>query len=287
MDDWIQEFLLYLAAEKGLAKNTQDAYRRDVEAFVCFVRPKSLSDVHKTDLVAFLEFKRKRGDASSSLCRSLVSIKEFFRFVKRECGEGDAELLLLQNAKSAGKIPEVLSVNEVLKLLSIPDCTTWQGLRDLAILHVLYGGGLRVSEACALNVHDIGSEHVRIFGKGGKERIVPLAKNSLEILKCYIHTCRADVIGIEALFVTKRGKRMHRVQVWSFLQRYAQKAQILKRISPHTLRHSFATHLLENGADLRVIQELLGHAHITTTDRYMHMSAQHLIDSFAAFHPRN
>ncbi|MBM3198319.1 MAG: tyrosine recombinase [Chlamydiae bacterium] len=288
MQDWIQDFLIYLASERGLSKNTQEAYKRDLFAFWHFTGKKALTDIHKEDLLAFLENRKSRSYASSSLCRALVAIKVFFRFIKKETGRGDEEIAFLQSPKVWQLLPEVLALEEVERLLSSPDIHTFSGARDRAIFEVLYGAGLRVSEACSLNLQDIHSEGIRVFGKGGKERVVPLALRCFQLVEHYLHTFRKEAAlpSCEALFITNLGTRIDRVQVWKKVKEYARQAGITKVVSPHTLRHSFATHLLENGADLRVIQELLGHAQIATTDRYMHVSQRHLLESFQAFHPR-
>jgi integrase/recombinase XerD len=185
-------------------------------------------------------------------------------------------------------IPEVLSVAEVDALLKAPDVATAAGARDRAVLQVIYACGLRVSEACGLNLQDVGDQIVRVRGKGGKERVVPIAKSAVEAIDDYLTRFRQE--GERAkhppLFVSEKGKRIDRILVWKRVKHYAEIAGIRKEISPHTLRHSFATHLLENGADLRVIQEMLGHSNIQTTDRYTHISQRHLAEAFEAFHPR-
>jgi integrase/recombinase XerD len=178
----------------------------------------------------------------------------------------------------------VLSVGEVTALLAQPNPEERIGARDKAMLEVLYASGLRVSELCGLNIQDVGEEAVRVKGKGSKERVVPIAKSALNTVDHYLGKFREDKEG--ALFLGSQGKRLDRITVWSRVKFYAKKAGITKSISPHTLRHSFATHLLENGADLRVIQEMLGHANIGTTDRYTHISRKHLHEAFERFHPR-
>lgn len=287
MENHVTEFLLYLASEKGLAKNTLEAYKRDLEALELFAK-KDWSLVKKEDLVAFFAAKQKEGYASSSSCRSLIAIKVFFRFLKKEGILLCNEVEFLESPKIWQLIPEVLTVKETDLLLGAPDESSFIGARDRAILEVLYGSGLRVSEACSLDFQDIGEGSVRVRGKGGKERIVPIAKSSLDKVDSYLARFRDQVQAKEsqAVFITEKGKRIDRVTVWMRVKFYAKKIHLERSISPHTLRHSFATHLLENGADLRIIQEMLGHAHIATTDRYTHVSQKHLTDSFALFHPR-
>ncbi len=288
MEDWIEDFLLYLASERGLAIHTRDSYKMDLLAFWVFTGKKSMKNIGKEDLIAFLESKQTRGLASSSIARALIALKVFFRFVKRESGKGIQGIEFLESPHIWQLIPEVLTLEEVDLLLAAPNVDEFVGSRDGAIFEVLYASGLRVSEACGLDLHNIGEGTLRVFGKGGKERIVPIAYSSLEKVNAYIATFRSKVAvkGESALFLTSKGKRINRITVWSRIHLYAKKIDLHKSISPHTLRHSFATHLLENGADLRVIQEMLGHAHIATTDRYTHVSQKQLIEKFLVFHPR-
>lgn len=287
MKSWIQDFLIYLASEKGLAQNTLIAYETDLLAFMEFLGNKDLTLARKKDVIDFLEVKQKRGLASSSLCRALIAIKVFFRFLKKEALLQVPEIAFLESPKIWQLIPEVLSLEEIDLLLKAPDITSFLGARDRAILEVMYASGLRVSEACNLDFQDVGEESIKVKGKGGKERIVPIAKSSLAVVDEYLVKFRDQSKELTtALFVTTKGKRIDRVNVWNRIKFYAKKVGLQKNISPHTLRHSFATHLLENGADLRIIQEMLGHAHIATTDRYTHISQKHLTTSFESFHPR-
>ncbi len=287
MDENIEDFLLYLSSERGLAQNTLIAYKNDLSAFRDFLRGKELSLLSKNDVIDFLEEKQKKGAASGSVCRALIAVKVFFRFLKREAVLDVPGIAFLESPKVWQLIPEVLSPDEVDRLLQAPDTKTFLGARDLAILEIIYASGLRVSEACGLNFQDIGEETIRVKGKGGKERIVPVAKSSLAKLDDYLVRFRdKENADPKAVFITTKGRRMDRVNVWNRIKLYAKKIGLQKNISPHTLRHSFATHLLENGADLRVIQEMLGHAHIATTDRYTQIGSRHLIESFTGFHPR-
>lgn len=289
MKDRIDDFLMYLASEKGLAKNTLIAYETDLLALFDFLEGKDVSQIGKKEIIDFLEYKQTKGLASSSICRALIAVKVFFRFLKAESVISSNEISLLESPKIWQLIPEVLSLYEVDLLLKAPDPSTFIGSRDRAVLEVMYASGIRVSEACGLDVTDVGDESIRVRGKGGKERIVPIARSSLLKLDAYLASFR-DGISLKeaspAIFLTTKGKRIDRVNVWNRIKFYAKKAGLCKNISPHTLRHSFATHLLENGADLRIIQELLGHTHIATTDRYTQVSQKHVIASFTAFHPR-
>ncbi len=288
MERWIEDFLVYLSSEKGLAKNTLQAYQSDLLSFLDFIKKEKIEQIQKQDLLLFLESKQKKGYASSSICRALIAIRIFFSFLKREGTIEKNEMSFLESPKIWQLIPEVLTVEEVELLLDAPDKDTFIGMRDRAILEVLYASGLRVSEVCGLNFQDVGESSIRVKGKGGKERIVPIAKSSLRVLDEYLMRFRDSISKAEeeVVFITEKGSRIDRIGVWTRVKLYGKKAGILKNISPHTLRHSFATHLLENGADLRVIQEMLGHSQIATTDRYTQISQKHLIKAFDSFHPR-
>lgn len=290
MIDLLCDFLAYLGSEKGLASNTLLAYERDNTSFLEFLKKKGIeciAAVREEDIIAFLAHLKAKAYADSSLCRMMVALKVFFRFLKREGTIGVDPMAHLDSPKFWQLIPEVLTFEEVSALLSAPDLTQNDGLRDRAILAVLYASGLRVSEVCSLNLHSIDDAVLRVKGKGGKERIVPIAKAAVDAVDAYLLKVRKEEDQNEALFLNgKRGRRIDRYCVWHIVKHYAQKARITKKISPHTLRHSFATHLLENGADLRVIQEMLGHASIATTDKYTHLSQRRLMESFHGFHPR-
>lgn len=282
--DAITDFLTYLSSEKGLARNTLQAYGSDLKALFVFLKNKPLQEITQQDLIQFLSHLKDKHSASSTTCRVLVALKVFFRFLKKERILLQDPTAELDAPKLWQLIPEVLTISEVTRLLSVPDTSVAEGARDRALLEVLYASGLRVSEACGLNVTDVDDGFVRVLGKGGKERLVPIAPSAVLAIDHYLvhfHKSKA-----EALFLSKRGYRIDRIYAWKRIKEIAGKADIGKTISPHTLRHSFATHLLENGADLRIIQEMLGHAHITTTDRYTHISQKHLSASFDAFHPR-
>lgn len=283
----LANFLSFLGAERGLARNTLLAYERDVRLFFSYTTELIFS---QETILNFLSHLQKSGYASSSICRTLMAIKVFFRFLKKE---GEIELdpsHLLETPKIWQLLPDILSYQEVEQLFHAPDPATRIGVRDLAMLEVLYASGLRVSELCALNLADVDDDSVRVSqGKGGKQRMVPIASAAVTAIDRYLLLWeRGDVHdrGGEPLFLTEQGKRINRVLVWKQIRMHARKAGITKRVFPHSLRHAFATHLLENGADLRIIQEMLGHSSIATTDRYTHVSAHHLSKAFEAFHPR-
>ena len=240
-------------------------------------------------LVDFIDNRKSEGYASSSLARNLIALKVLSRFLKREGVLETNFAFYLETPKVWQLIPEVLSYDEIERLLNAPDRETGKGSRDKAILEILYACGLRVSEVCTLKIYDVDDEYVRVMGKGQKERLVPVGAPAIQSIDHYLHHYRSqsDSEKVQELFVSNRGKPLNRISIWKMIKFYAKKAGINKEISPHTLRHSFATHLLDNEADLRVIQEMLGHASISSTERYTHVSKSRLQQSFEAFHPRN
>lgn len=292
LKDEIAEFLTYLAAEKGLTPNSIEAYHRDTAAFADFLKGQGVDSFAALDhrqIVQFLSQMKASNYASASICRALIAIKVLCRFLKREQVTATNVALYLETPKLWQLIPEVLSCEEVEKLLAQPNIQTLEGARDRALIEVLYASGLRVSEVCGLRLYDVDETFVRVMGKGRKERLVPIGKRALDCVDYYLmhFRCLSDSKKQEILFVSKRGQPLDRILVWRMIKRYAKGAGITKSISPHTLRHSFATHLLDNGADLRVIQEMLGHASISSTDRYTHVSRTRLQEAFQTFHPRN
>lgn len=287
MQNEIKDFIAYIASEKGLSLNTIDSYRRDLEKFSCFFQEtggRSLAEIDSFSIIAFLSKLKTVGYASASMCRALIAIKVFFRFLVREGVIEANPALYLESPKLWQLIPEVLTCSEVERLLKQPNTTTKEGARDRAILEVLYASGLRVSELCSLDLYSIDDTTLRVMGKGSKERIVPLGEEALSSVDHYLRF--RDGEEQQALFISKGGKRIDRISVWRMIKSHAREAEIKKNISPHTLRHSFATHLLDNGADLRIIQEMLGHANISSTERYTHISRSGLQQAFESFHPR-
>ncbi len=290
MNDQLDDFLVYLGSEKGLTQNTIEAYQRDTFAFLKFLEAKgvrSFRDVEKEQIIDFLAFLKSQGLAVSTISRHLISIKVLFRFLKREREIEHNITLYLQSPKLWQIIPEVLTLEEMESLLNQPDLETPKGVRDKAILELLYACGLRVSELCQLKINGVDEDSVRVFGKGRKERIVPLGSQASKAIDQYLlehrDQYRSDEEGF--LFVNNRGKPMDRVSIWRMIKAYGKQAGLTKNLSPHTMRHSFATHLLDNGAELRVIQEMLGHASISSTDRYTHVSRSHLQNAFDRYHP--
>lgn len=283
-----EDFYLYIASERGLSQNTQIAYKYDIDRFIQFLIDQNIQDFKKVDQNHFLKFLEKGkslGLASSSLGRLLMALKVFFKFLKRE-GHIDVNIAhYLSSPKIWQIVPHVLSLDQVEKLLKEPNSSLPLESRDKAILETLYASGVRVSELCSLKINDVDDHFIKVKGKGGKERVVPIGKKAIEAIDHYlVHFRKEDQVPY--LFVTQQKKMLDRILVWKRIRFYAQRAGITQNVSPHMLRHSFATHLLENGADLRIIQEMLGHSNISTTDRYTHVSQKHLKNAFDSFHPR-
>jgi integrase/recombinase XerD len=288
----LQDFVLYIRSEKGLSQHTIEAYQRDLRTFLHFLEQMGVIEINKLTqeaVIAFLASLKEQNYATATISRACISIKVLCRFLKREGILLCNPVLYLETPKLWQLIPEVLTYEEIELMLQQPDLSTAQGARDRAILEVLYASGLRVSELCSLTLYDVDDHFIRVMGKGGKERLVPLGKEALSAVDGYLTNFRGQWESDKqrALFVTRRGTPIDRVMVWRRIKHYGRLAGIQKTISPHTLRHSFATHLLDNGADLRVIQEMLGHASIASTDRYTHISRTHLQEAFQACHPRS
>lgn len=286
MDEELKDCLSYLASEKGLAQNSIEAYSRDLCKLISFLKTHNIStfdQVVQDLIISFLASLKDQNYADTSVSRALIAIKVLFKFLKREKVIKENVAHYLESPKLWQTIPGILSYKEIQKLLMQPDLSTERGCRDRAILELLYSCGLRVSEACSLKVEDVDDQFIRVSGKGGKERLVPISGKAIRAIDRYLNYRNSEV---QALFLTGRGRPIDRILVWNLIKRYAKKAGIEKNISPHTLRHSFATHLLDNGADLRVIQEMMGHANISSTDRYLHTSTAAIQRAFNAYHPR-
>ncbi len=284
----LDEFSCYLATEKGLAQNTIHAYQTDLIHF--YESHSKELEAADTEIIAFLSSMRTKGYADASICRAMITLKVFFRFLYREGKIAVNIASLLETPKIWQLIPEVLTVQETEQLLNMPDQNSEKGVMDRAILEVLYASGLRVSELCSLKYYEVReslkSGYLKVFGKGSKERIVPINEQAIAAVHAYIGAEERILDEKSPLFRGQRGKPISRWYVYNIVKFYGQLAGIAKNISPHTLRHSFATHLLDNGADLRIIQELLGHASISSTDRYTHISNSHLQAAFTMCHPR-
>jgi integrase/recombinase XerD len=288
----IAGFLHYCAAEKGLAPATCEAYHRDLQAYFRYLQKKDIPyhpehPPGRECIQAFLGGLKLSRKASSTLIRALVTLRVFHRFLKEE---GIAEHDPTEGFESFAilkRLPDVLSVEDTARLLREPKLEEKRGLRDRAILEMLYATGLRVSELCALKVSQLNREegYVRIFGKGGKERVVPVGRPAMALTERYLAS-RSGVTPEEPVFPAHANRFFTRVGIWKVIKRYAARAGILKNVHPHTLRHSFATHLLSGGADLRIVQEMLGHADLNTTQIYTHVDRARLLGVFKQYHPR-
>lgn len=283
----IDDFLNYLKSERGLSLNTIEAYGRDLVAFSSFLKHRNWALVQSEDILSFLSHLQTKKYATSSVCRTLVALKVFFRFLKREKVISVDLGCYFETPKIWQLVPEVLQIEEVDALLAEPKGDDRISARDKAILELLYATGMRVSELCGLCLNDLSDTFVKVRGKGKKERLIPVGKQAIKAVDHYLVNYRGEVREENGpLFVSSTGKRINRMTVWERVKFYGKKAGIQKTISPHTLRHSFATHLLERGADLRLIQDMLGHEDIGTTDRYTHVTGGRLRAAFKAFHPR-
>lgn len=281
------DFLDYIRSEKGLSAHTIEAYGRDIASFGTFLNGKQWKEVAPADILSFLGELKAKKYANSTICRMLVAVKVFFRFLKKE-GEIGVDLgNYFDTPKLWQLIPEVMTTEEVDALLAQPKTEDAIGARDKAVLELLYATGMRVSELCNLRMNDLSDTFVKVIGKGKKERLIPVGKKAIEAVDHYLLHFRGEVKEENGpLFISPRGKPIDRITVWNRVKIYARSAGIMKEISPHTLRHSFATHLLENGADLRLIQDMLGHEDIGTTDRYTHVTGNRIKTAFQTFHPR-
>ena len=283
----LEEFLDYLTVERGLARNTIAAYRADLEGLLGFLSRLDVQQweqASESDIIRYLSTLRRRGCAPTTLLRRFCSLRLFYRFLLLRGHVTHDPCAALERLRPTQKLPATLSLEEVLALLRQPDLSTPRGLRDRAMLELLYASGLRVSELVGLQRGDVNFDLslVRCLGKGSKQRLVPVGQAALEALQAYLAT-RRD--ALPALFVGRSGP-LRRASFWRIIKAYAKQAGIARAISPHTLRHSFATHLLERGADLRAIQEMLGHASIATTQVYTHVSSDLLREAFQQSHPR-
>jgi integrase/recombinase XerD len=294
LDEAVQAFIDYLSIERGLSNNTVAAYGRDLSQFVTYAKSKGASDVNSlsSDMVeSFLQQLHREAIAPSSACRKLSAIRTFCKFACRDGYSTKDFTATAEGMRKIKKLPAVLSIEDVSNLLSQPDSMEPTGSRDKAMLEMLYATGLRVSELINLKIGDVNSDvgFVRCFGKGSKERIIPVGKVAVDYLNRYMMNGREKFVragSSEYLFLTNRGTKMTRMGFWKLIKKYAAKAGITKHITPHTLRHSFATHLLEGGADLRSIQEMLGHVDIATTQVYTHVSREQMKDVYKKTHPR-
>lgn len=294
MDHYLDLFLNYLQVEKGLADNTLEAYSRDVGNYLGFLAGKGYGEfaaVRPVDVASFLQKLKEGGIGPRSRARALSAVRMFHRFLMIENYCDVNPTAIIEAPKSVNKLPSILSGREVERLLAAPGCEGDTAARDRAMLELLYATGLRVSELVALRVRDVNLDagYLLTMGKGSKERLVPIGESARTCLTGYVATARQrmDKTGeCDRLFLTRLGRGMTRQAFWNIIRKRALEAGIEKNISPHTLRHSFATHLLENGADLRSVQLMLGHADLSTTQIYTHVTRERLKKLHEAFHPR-
>lgn len=290
----IADFVDALEYERGLSKNTNASYESDIRQFAAFLGEKKINSWAKVsgpDAAEWLVEMTDGGYAAKSQARKLSALKVFARYLVREEVRKDDFSELLVGPKLSRTLPHVLDIQEVAHLLETPDETKPQGLRDRAMLELMYSSGLRVSELCGLKLQGIDLENgiVRVFGKGSKERVVPLGKTAADALERYLDSGRPKLVKPKTgsdLFLSQWGRAISRKTFWVLIKQYTALAGIEKPVKPHTLRHSFATHLLQGGADLRAIQEMLGHADIGTTQIYAGVKGHTLLEEHASFHPR-
>ena len=294
MKEFIDAFLNYLSVERGLAKNTMLSYRQDLGYYTDFLGEShvdTLSKITKNDITNFMFQQKDKGLSPNSISRRLAAIRMFHRFLVRERISKADPSTLIDSPKLWKKIPETLSLNEVDALLAQPDVRDQQGLRDRAILETFYATGMRVSEVVNLKLANVNLDigFLRCVGKGNKERVIPLGKKAIHYINRYLELVRPKLLkkgDSEILFLSRLGKKISRQSLWKLIKRYAKGARIKKPMKPHILRHSFATHLLERGADLRSVQEMLGHSDISTTQIYTHINKERLRSVHKMFHPR-
>lgn len=287
----LAEFESYISAEKGLSENTAVSYKRDLAIFFDYLRKKNISpeNINQEVISEYLWARKKQGLSPKTIYRNMESIRQFFRFLILEHDFSDDPTAFLQLPKPHLFLPDFMTKDEINRLFAAVPYATPVQLRFRTMLEVMYAAGLRVSEVLALkkNNVDLNLEFVKVRGKGNKERIVPIDKTAVAFIKKYMEVFAKKIENSDYLFPNNSGKPLSRVAFWKRLKKYAKAAGITKNITPHTIRHSFASHLLEGGADLRSIQEMLGHASISTTQIYAHIEKSRLKEIHKKFHPRS
>ena len=292
----LAEYIIYLKIERGLSANTVISYKRDIEKYLTFLTEKKitqLDEVSRFEILDFLQTLRQSGAADNSIIRMVSSLRKFHQYLKRESIVSDDPMQLIDTPKKASTLPKAISPQAIEQLLEAPDTTTPLGVRDRTILELMYATGLRISELVNLKLSDmhLTMGFIQTMGKGEKERIIPLGEIASQWLDHYLEGARVylqdqSAETSEYVFLNSRGKGLSRQGVWKKVKQLALEAGIDQNVTPHTLRHSFATHLLENGADLRMVQELLGHADISTTQIYTHITKTRLKQVYSDYHPR-
>ncbi|NOZ03229.1 MAG: site-specific tyrosine recombinase XerD [FCB group bacterium] len=296
MQTYFQEYLMMLRVERNLSANSIAAYQRDLRRYLLFLeQDQNIDDLEKIRQKHIRAFIRTLNDihlAPSSISRTFSSIRSYHAFLSSEKLVSQNPSQLLDTLKLPKKLPQVLTVEEVNSILDSVDVSEPMGLRDVALLEILYSAGLRVSEACGLKLTDLlaEAEMIRVLGKGNKERLVPVGPRGMDRLNDYLKHLRPSLArrgsNPGTIFLSRNGRPLTRMMVWVILKKWVEAAGITRKVSPHTLRHSFATHLLEGGADLRAVQEMLGHADISTTQIYTHLDKEYLKEVHRTYHPR-
>jgi integrase/recombinase XerD len=294
MKDLIENFISYLSIERGLAANTLVAYRHDLTKYTGHLQTQGIQapqQIVRDNITQYIYDLKKGGLSANSISRNLAAIKMFHRFLLRENLVHEDPTHLVETPKMWKRVPDVLSQIEIESIINAAQGKGWQQVRDKAILELFYASGMRVSELVQLKIENVNLEigYVRCIGKGSKERIIPIGKNAREAVQRYIDIVRTPSAKANLsshLFLSRLVKPISRQSIWKLIKFYAKKAKIKKTIKPHTLRHSFATHLLEHGADLRSVQEMLGHSDISTTQIYTHVDRERLRTIHKQFHPR-
>ena len=293
MKDFVLKFLDFLEKDKRLSLNTLQSYRRDIEQYITYlneIKLQNIANTNKTTVIAYLLHLQKKGRATSTISRNLASIRSFYQYLTKNGVINADPTEELESPKVEKKLPQILSTKEVELLLDQPKCDDLKGFRDKAMLELLYATGIRVSELICLDVSDINLEMGFIkCNKGTRERMIPIGSLSIQAISEYLAKSRNLLIqrnDEKALFVNVNGKRLTRQGFWKIIKLYKNQAKIIKDITPHTLRHSFAAHLLENGADLRSIQEMLGHSDISSTQVYAQIAKNRIKEVYKKTHPR-
>ena len=295
LSEQVEDYLRYSQVERGLSNNTITAYRQDLTSFIRFLQKENLTSwpTQALDIDAFLAEQRDQKKAASSISRLITSLRKFYQWLVRQNIQKLNPMLEIDSPKKRRTLPVALTVNEVNNLLEQPDTKKKLGLRDRALLETLYATGIRVSELINLKFTDLHEELklVKVFGKGSKERLIPISEVALSWIDSYKEKVRDPLIlkigkNTDFIFLNSRGGSLTRQAVWQIIKHYCKMAGIQKNVTPHTLRHTFATHLLENGADLRVVQEILGHSDISTTQIYTNLSQKHILQVYEKTHPR-
>ncbi len=289
----ITDFQNYLLVEKGLSENSVYSYTYDIKKFQTYISrtQKDFVSVSHNDIILFLKDQKRKKISSRSMARSVAALRQFYKYLKEERKLADNPVDNIETPEVKRSLPDYLTIEEINSLFDSIDETDPYELRDKAIFELLYSSGLRISEACGIKMEDIDMENmmITVAGKGGRERLVPFGEKAKKIIAEYLKYARNYIMKnrhSDYLFISKKGEFLSRKSVWRLLKKYLSRTKITKTVTPHTFRHSFATHLIENNADIRVVQELLGHIDINTTQIYTHVASKHLKEAHTKFHPR-